>query len=101
MATKSKKRFVVVTTDSTRRGVFAGLLVKWDRAKQVAILEQAQMCIYWSKATMGVLGLAADGPQPGSRVGKPVPQIELNGVTSVIDATTAARELWEKTPWSA
>lgn len=90
--------FVVVTTDSTRRGVFAGDLVSHEG--DVVILENAQQCIYWNEETRGVMGLASKGPQCGSRIGPPVPKLKINGVTAVIDATEDARKLWESQPWS-
>ena len=93
-------RHVVITTDSTRRGVFAGELVEYDADRQYAILENAQMCIYWSAETHGVLGLAATGPAAGSRIGPPVPRIELNGISAVIDMSTEAVKKWAEQPWS-
>ncbi len=92
------KRFVVITTDHTRRGVFAGYLVEQEGG--CIVLEQAQNCIYWSGQTRGVLGLAAIGPQNGSRIGPPVSRLELDGVTAVMDTTKEAREKWQAQPWS-
>jgi hypothetical protein len=98
-------RFVVVTTDSTRRGVFGGVLLEYDKDKGTAVLLQAQMAVSWSRETRGVLGLAAAGPVPGgypiaTRIGPPVPRLEIDGVTAVIDATDEARAEWVKQPWS-
>ncbi len=93
-------RFVVVTTDHTRRGVFSGELESYDLEKQIAVLTDARMAVYWSRETNGVLGLASIGPQPGSRIGPPVPRIELNGVTAVIDGTEDARKQWRLQPWA-
>ena len=92
-------RNVVVTTDASRRGVFAGKLERQDGEGNVRLLD-ARMCVYWSTATRGVLGLAAIGPQEGSRIGPAVPSIELNGVTAVIDMTDEAVKKWEEEPWS-
>tara|TARA_Y100000310_G_scaffold334264_1_gene413693 strand:- start:237 stop:527 length:291 start_codon:yes stop_codon:yes gene_type:complete len=94
---------VVVTTD--KRGVFAGNVAddvdgEWDGTSPV-VLANARMCIYWSKETRGVTGLAAIGPQPGSRVGPPAPELRLNGVTSVAKCSEAAAKVWESEPWSA
>ena len=91
-------RPVVVTTDKDRRGVFAGLLQDDDGAGRV-VLTNAQMCVYWSEGTHGVLGLAAHGPADGSRVGPVVPRIELDGVTCIIDMTPEAVEKWRAQPW--
>ena len=91
-------RMVVVTTDSQRRGVFFGELLSFDA--NVAVLANAQMAIYWSAESRGVLGLASIGPQPGSRITPIVPRVELNGVTAIIDCTPAAVELWRTQTWS-
>ena len=92
-------KFVVVTTDLNRRGVFGGVLEKYDKDTGHAELTQAQNCVYWSQSTKGVLGLAAIGPQSGSRIGPPVPGLQIDGVTAVIEATEKARKLWESQPW--
>jgi hypothetical protein len=96
----AKKRMVVVTTDSTRRGVFFGELVSQSETADVVELKNAQMAVYWSSATKGVLGLASIGPQPGSKITPIVPSITLNGVTSIMDATKEAAEKWKSQPWS-
>ena len=92
------ERFVVITTDHTRRGVFAGKLEEHESGR--AVLRDAQMCVYWSEKTRGVLGLASHGPQDGSRIGPPVPRLEVDGVVAIIDATEEARKKWEDQPWS-
>jgi len=93
----SEKRLVVVTTDKDRRGVFFGELVSEDES--TAILKDAQMAVYWSAETRGVLGLASIGPQKGSRISPVVPRIRLNGVTAVMDTTQEAAEKWRQQPW--
>lgn len=90
------KRFVLVTTD--KRGVFAGYLESQDDDR--IVLAQGQNCLFWSTATHGVFGLAAVGPQEGSRVGPPVSRLELVGVTAIADCSDAARETWQSQPWS-
>jgi len=92
------ERFVVVTTDKDRRGVFSGVLVKHEG--DVVELKNARMCVYWSEATRGVLGLASIGPQKGSKISPCIPGITLNGVTSIMDTTSPARLLWEEEPWA-
>ena len=97
---KKRERKVVVTTDKDRRGVFFGTLKTWKPHEQTCVLTNARMCVYWSQSTKGVLGLAANGPQAGSRITPSIPSIELNGVTSVMDATDIAVDQWEKGVWS-
>ena len=94
-----KKKYVVVTTDNTRRGVFGGYLKSYDQDKQIAVLTQARMAVYWPSATRGVVGLASIGPQKGSRITPEIPSIELNGVTSVMDTTKEAEKQWAIGIW--
>jgi len=95
----AEKRMVVVTTDKDKRGVFFGQLIKNDTKGQVT-LKDAQMAVYWSSQTLGVLGLASIGPQEGSKITPVVPQIDLFGVTSIMDATQKAVKEWRKERWS-
>lgn len=92
------KRFVLITTDASKRGVFAGTLEAKDG--DTVTLTDARNCIYWSEKTRGVFGLAAIGPQPGSRIGPAVPRLEVTGVTSISDCTNKARARWEEEPWT-
>ena len=87
---------VVVTTD--KRGVFFGTISE-DRGDTV-VLTEARNCVYWSKETRGFLGLAADGPASGSKIGPAVPRITLYGVTSVSVCTDKAAAAWESGKWS-
>lgn len=95
---KTQIRHVVVTTDKDKRGVFFGELQ--SHKKDVVILKNAQMAVYWSAATKGVLGLASIGPQKGSKITPPIPCITLNGVTSVMDTTIEAVNTWKSQPWN-
>jgi hypothetical protein len=91
--------YVVVTTDKDRQGVFGGYLKDGSAETGTVTLSDARMAVYWSQETRGVLGLASIGPQPGSRITPPVPLIELNGVTSVIECTQEATAQWELGLW--
>lgn len=88
---------VVVTTE--HRGVFFGYL-QGNREEPTAELHEAQMCVYWSTAVRGVLGLAVTGPDDKCRVTPPVPSITLHKVTAVMDATDEAVKAWLARPWS-
>jgi hypothetical protein len=92
-------KYVVVTTDKDKRGVFMGRLEKKNADKGTCVLSDARMCVYWSAETHGVLGLASDGPQKGSRITPSVPRIELTGVTSFIDCTEKAVTQWQTLIW--
>lgn len=93
-------RHVVVTTNRDRRGVFFGVLVENNTEKEEVVLTDARCAVYWSQATKGFIGLAADGPADGSRITEAAPTMFLNGVTSIIEATPKAVERWEAGPWS-
>lgn len=97
--TSKSKRYVVITTDSTRRGVFGGYLKSYDAEKAIAILTKARMAVYWSKESKGVVGLASIGPRRGSRITPPISQIELNGVTAVMDCSAEAVKQWNLGIW--
>lgn len=87
---KSEGRAVLVTTEY--RGVFFGWLkvaIDYQRKERHIILHRARNVIYWA-GSKGFLGLAARGPENGSKLGSEAPRIELHGVTSVTDCTTEA-----------
>ena len=91
---KTKERPVLVTTEF--RGVFFGY--SSDTSGDTIKLARARNCIYWPSEQKGFLGLAADGPGKGCRVG-PATDIELRKVTSVAEVTPEAVALWEEAPW--
>jgi len=88
-------RPVLVTT--AHRGVFFGYAENTDG--ETIKLKRARNCIYWPVANKGFLGLAADGPAKGARVG-PAADIELRNITSVSEVTEAAVAAWEAGLWS-
>ena len=90
-----KERAVLVTT--LHRGVFFGY-AKETNGKTIK-LRAARCCISWPSSQKGFLGLAANGPVDGARVG-PAADIELRDITSVSECTAAATEAWEKAPWA-
>lgn len=87
----------LITTDSTRRGVFAGDLI--EETKDYVILENARMAVYWPAEVRGVLGLAATGPTEECRITKAVPKLKVNGVTAIIDCTEEAAKAFRNEPW--
>jgi len=93
---KTKERAVLVTT--THRGVFFGYATDTDGA--IIALRAARNCIYWPTSNHGFLGLAAEGPKTGSRVGPPA-DIELRDITCVAAVSPEAVAAWEKAPWSS
>jgi hypothetical protein len=99
--TVTDKRAVVICT--AKRGVFFGYTHETGDAiiaRTTATLFNSRMCMYWSKETRGVLGLASIGPQKGSRIGPRVPEITCESVTAVIVCSSDAIAAWESGPWS-
>ena len=79
----------LVTTDF--RGVFFGYAsdVSGDRIA----LKNARACIYWPSTVGGFMGLAADGPAKGSRIGATA-DIELRTITTVSPVSEDAAKRW-------
>lgn len=92
---KPEERPVLITT--IHRGVFFGYATITDG--DVVKLRAGRNCVYWPVAQKGFIGLAANGPCVGSRIG-PAADIELRGVTSVSEVTPEAVKRWEAFPWS-
>lgn len=92
-----ERKPVVVTTK--HRGVFFGYLTDGSKLPSEVTLERARICVYWSSALKGVLGLASTGPDSDCRVGVAVPTITLWDVTSVTECTPGASAKWEVAPW--
>ena len=91
-------KFVLVTTNKDRKGVFAGLLKSHDGDK--VVLLEARNAIYWSSDVRGFLGLAATGPSKQCKISKAVRELELDGVTSISICTDVAKAAWEQEPWA-
>ena len=104
MATKKKtaatgERAVIVTTE--HRGVFFGYLPPGAPTDGDTIkIYRARNCVYWSADCRGFMGLAANGPTAGCRVGPQCPGLEIRKITAVLDVSDAAAAAWEKQPWS-
>lgn len=94
-ATAVKERAVLVTT--SYRGVFFGYAT--ETKGETIKLRAARNCIYWPAEQRGFIGLAQSGPVKGSRIG-PAADIELRGITAVVEVTSEAAARWESQPWS-
>lgn len=90
---------VLVTTNTDRRGVFAGQLEEFDRDRRFVVLSEARMVVKWSSDVRGVLGLCDKGPTEGCRISPATERIELDGVTSVSLVSEEAWERFEEEPW--
>lgn len=88
------ERAVLVTT--SHRGVFFGYAT--ETQGETISLRSARCCIYWPAGNKGFLGLAAQGPLSGARVG-PAVDLELRDITCVANCTPEAVKAWEAAPW--
>lgn len=88
-------RPVLVTT--AHRGVFFGYAENTDG--DTIKLRRARNALYWPIENHGFLGLAADGPKKGARVG-PAADIELRNITCVAEVSAIAVDAWEAGLWS-
>jgi len=91
-----KERAVLVTTQ--HRGVFFGYAT--ETQGETISLRAARCCIYWPTGNKGFLGLAAQGPMSGARIG-PAADIELRDITCVAECTPEAVKAWEAAPWKS
>lgn len=96
---ESNKIAVLITTDSTKRGVFSGLISPEDSEKETLTVEEMRMAVYWSQDMKGVLGLASMGPSKSCRISKAVKKATISGVTAVVELSDEAFANWRKEPW--
>ncbi len=94
-AVKAKPRPVLVTT--AHRGVFFGYLV--GKPGKDCQLRAARNVVYWSEDVRGFLGLAANGPTPGCRIG-PAANVDLRDLTCIAEVAPAAARAFEAAPWA-
>lgn len=100
MSKPNRTKAVLITTDSSKRGVFMGLIDPADVDKDNIVAEEVRMAVYWSEDMKGVLGLASMGPSKSCRISKAVPKALIKGVTAVVELTDDAVKNWRKEPWS-
>ena len=89
------KRAVLITTE--HRGVFFGYADDTDG--DTIKLSNARNVLYWPAANAGFMGLAANGPKEGARVG-PEADIEVRKVTSVTEVTEEAANRFHEFVWT-
>lgn len=89
----------LITTDSTKKGVFMGFIDPKDAEKETLEAYEVRMAVFWSQDVKGVLGLAAGGPTKSCRISAAVKKATLKGVTAVIELTEEAVIAWRKEPW--
>lgn len=94
--TKPKKSHKPVLVTTEFRGVFFGYIKSDTKAPHEITLTGVRNCIYWSADCKGFLGLAANGPTSGCKIGARVPELTLYKITSVTPVESHAVEKWEK-----
>lgn len=95
----SKKIPVLITTDSSKRGVFMGFIDPKDAGNETIEASEVRMAVYWSASVRGVVGLAAIGPDKDCRISGAAKKATLKGVTAVLEITDDALKAWRKEPW--
>lgn len=98
---KTNKVAVLITTDSSKRGVFMGFIDPKDAEKETLEAEEVRMAVYWSADVRGVIGLAATGPTKDCRISKAAKKAVLKGVTAILEITDEALAAWRKEPWKS
>lgn len=86
---------VLVTTQ--HRGVFFGYAA--ETKGETIELTNARNVVYWSADVRGFMGLAANGPTSGCRIG-PRANIELRDITAVVEVSPEAVARFEAAPWA-
>lgn len=93
-----KRRAVLVTT--AHRGVFFGYMASKVKKEHVT-LTRARNVVYFDSATKGFLGLVANGPTTGCRIGPcAVDKSTLFDITGVFTVSAEATKKFEDAPWS-
>lgn len=90
---------VLITTDSTKRGVFMGFIDEKDINNENIIAEEVRMAVKWTEDMGGVLGLASMGPSRTCRISSAAKRALIKGVTAVVELTDEALANWRKEPW--
>ena len=91
---KTKTRAVLVTTQ--HRGVFFGMATK--TTGETIELTDVRNILYWPQECKGFLGLAADGPKTGAKLGPAAQRVELRNITSVTDLSEASAKVFAEFP---
>ncbi len=91
----TKLRPVLVTTQ--HRGVFFGLTSAKEGAETVK-LAGCRNVLYWPAECKGFLGLAANGPVKGAKLGPAADSVELRNITSIADLSAATADVFSSFP---
>ncbi len=92
---KGEKKMKAVLVTTQYRGVFYGEMESGKDLPGKIVLKNARNCIYWSSDCNGFLGLAANGPTKGCKIGAKIEEVTLYGITSVSPVSAEAVKKWE------
>ena len=90
---------VLITTDSSKRGVFMGFIDPKDADKETIEAEEVRMAVHWTADVRGVVGLAATGPTNSCKITGAAKRAVLKGVTATLEISDEALKAWRKEPW--
>ena len=91
--TETEPNWHLITTQ--HRGVFAGELKERRDNDKTVVLTSARCAIKFN-TTGGFLELADKGPNSGSKIGNPAPEITLLDVTSITLCSAEATDAWKQ-----
>jgi hypothetical protein len=83
---------IAVLVWTEHRGVIFGYTAA-PNARPINLTD-ARMCLYWSKATGGVFGLAEKGPDSDCRISATIQDADFEAITGVARVTAAAETAW-------
>jgi hypothetical protein len=91
--TKPKRitRTCIITTQY--RDLYFGVIAATDEevtASKSVSVDECRHIAYWKGPKGGITSLAAEGPGPGSNIGKPVDGVLITGVAHLIPVTPGA-----------
>ena len=90
------KNMIAVVVCTTLRGVFFGYTK--DTTGETIKLTNSRNAFYWNCKT-GILELGSKGPGDESKIGDRA-DIELRGISCVIQCTPEAIKAWESASWT-
>lgn len=93
----TKEIMVVVVTNGN--AIYCGWTAEPEA--EVMRLRAARQAVYYSAETHGLLGLAANGPAKGSRIGPPADIPALRNISQVIECSPEAVKTWEDAQWES
>lgn len=94
-------KYIVMTTQTRPWAVVAGTFEseRLEGGRRLVTLRDARMIVWYATGTRSILGLAARGPAPGSRVSPVCEACEYDAIEGLHLATAAARAAIEAEPW--